>query len=217
MSTELFVGNLNPNVRSRDLENVFGRYGRIVRCDLKKNFGFIQYAERRDAEKALLQENDQKLLGSVMTVEWAKGTGPQPRGPGGGFGGRGQRNRSPPRGMRDRSPYGNGRARSPRGFDRGGFEREDRFGGGGGGYGGGRRMGGGRDRDFDNPRGPPRDRGRDRGDRFNGDSYATQRRGPPGGDRRPPPRDRPRGGDRMNRRDSFGGGERRSFGGPRRF
>jgi len=228
MSCELFVGNLNPDVRSRDLENVFGRYGKIVRCDLKKNFGFIQYSERRDAEQALIKENDQKLLGSIMTVEWAKGSGPSQRGGGGRGGPGGPRYRSPQRGMRDRSPYGNGgRARSPRGFDRGGFEREDRFGGGGYG-GGGRRSNGGRDRDFDSQRmdrGAPRERprGGDRGERFN-DSYGPPKRGPPGGDRRPPPRERPRGGERerSNRRDSFSNDRRSSFGGgggggPRRF
>jgi RNA recognition motif-containing protein len=221
MSCELFIGNLNPDIRIRDLENVYGRYGKILRCDLKKNYGFIQYSDRRDAEQALQKENNRELLGSVMTVEWAKGSiGDRPRG---GGGGRGPRNRSPPRGGRDRSPLGGGRARSPPRFSRG-FDREERFGGGGGGFGGGRRSGGGRD--YDNPRmdrGPPRDRARG-GDRFNGsDGYG----GPPGrggdrGDRRPPLRDnrgydRPRGGDKFNRRDSFGS-ERKSFGGgPRRF
>lgn len=217
MSCELFIGNLNPEVRIRDLENVYGRYGKILRCDLKKNFGFIQYSDRRDAEQAMAKENNRKLLGSVMTVEWAKGSvGDKPR----GGGGRGQRYRSPPRGGRDRSPYGGGRNRSPPRSFGGGFDREDRFGGGGF---GGRRSG--RGRDYDNPqRGPQRDRARG-GDRFSGDGYgAPARGGPPSdrGDRRPPPRDnrsydRPRGGDRGgNRRDSFS--ERRSFGGgPRRF
>jgi len=222
MSCELFVGNLNPEVRIRDLENVYGRYGKIVRCDLKKNFGFIQYAERRNAEQALMKENDRTLLGSVMTVEWAKGSvGDKQRAS------RGPRTRSPPRGGRDRSPYGGGRARSPpRSFS--GFDREDRFGGGGFGGGGGRRSGGG-GRDYDNPRmdrGPSRDRPRG-GDRFNNDSYRPPMRGAPPSDRverRPPPRDsrsydRPRGGERVNRRDSFSGSDRRSFGGggPRRF
>jgi len=218
MSCELFIGNLNPGVRTRDLENAFGRYGRIVRCDLKKNYGFIQYGERRDAEQALLKENNRKLLGSVMTVEWAKGSVGDRRGGGvGGGGGRGQRHRSPPRGDRDRSPYGNKGGRSPpRGSGGGFFDREERYGGGGGsGFGGRRSSGGGRD--YDNPR--MERGGRLRGENsYNGNDSFGQRRGP-GGDRRGPPRDRPRaGGDRFNRRDSFGGGERRNFGGgPRRF
>jgi len=191
MSCELFVGNLNPEVRIRDLENCFGRYGKIVRCDLKKNFGFIQLGDKRDAEEAIRKENNRRLLGSVMTVEWAKGSvgdegkGPRQGGPPGGF----RKQRSPNRfngggngggrpPMRERSPFGGGgrppmRDRSPvgRGGPGGGMPRsngftprDDKFGAGGNRRfsGGG---GGGRD-NFDSPRfdrGGPRGGG---GDRF---------------------------------------------------
>jgi len=242
MSCELFVGNLNPEVRIRDLENCFGRYGKIVRCDLKKNFGFIQLNDKRDAEEAIRKENNRRLLGSVMTVEWAKGSvgdpgkGPRQGGPPGGF----RKPRSPNRfggrpPMRDRSPFGGGgrppmRDRSPVG--RGGpgmprnngfTPRDDKFG-----PSGGRRFSGGRD-NFDSQRfdrGPPR--GGDRfapRDRFQGPDRFNDRgpnRGPPSNDRGPnrgPPREngyndrqRPSFNDR---RPSFG--ERRNFGGPRRF
>jgi len=251
MSCELFVGNLNPEVRIRDLENCFGRYGKIVRCDLKKNFGFIQLGDKRDAEEAIRKENNRRLLGSVMTVEWAKGSvgdqskgGPRQGGPPGGgfrkqrspnrFGGGGRppiRDRSPPGGgggrppMRDRSPVGRGGPGMPR--NNGFPPRDDKFGG----PGGNRRFSGGGGRDnFDSPRfernGPPR--GGDRfapRDRFQGpDRFADRgaNRGPPANDRGPnrgPPRDngyndRPRAGFN-DRRQSFG--ERRNFGGPRRF
>lgn len=225
MSCELFVGNLNPEVRMRDLENVYGRYGKILRCDLKKNFAFIQFNSRREAETAILKENDQKLLGSVMTVEWARGSvGDKPFRGGGGQ----RRPRSPPprsRGFRDRSPYG-GRQRSPiggRNFSsqpRGGFSpREERFGGGGN-----RRFNG--SRDYDTPRIDRNSRDRPRNERFSGggggggDRFGSSR-GPPT-DRRPSQsrgdrfNDRQRNEDRFSdRRDSFN--ERRSFGGPRRF
>lgn len=234
MSCELFVGNLNPATRMRDLENVYGRYGKILRCDLKKNYAFIQFDNRREAEQALHKENNQKLMGSVMTVEWAKGSiGDKPFR--GGGGGAPRHPRSPPRGrsFRDRSPFGGGggRPRSPVGRNvsgptyRSGFTpREDRFGGSGGGS---RRFNG--NRDYDNPRadrGAPRDRSRG-GDRFNGggsDRFNSSR-GPPmdRGDRRGPSRggdrfsERSRNEDRFSdRRDGFS--ERRSFGGgPRRF
>lgn len=243
MSCELFVGNLNPEVRIRDLENCFGRYGKIIRCDLKKNFGFIQLADKRDAEEAIRKENDRRLLGSVMTVEWAKGSvgdkgGGRQGGPPGGF----RKPRSPNRfmgrapGGRARSPLGGrppmmGRDRSPIGRgpppprSNGFLPRDDKFGGN-------RRFSSDRD-GFDNPRfgsGPPR--GGDRfppRDRFNATDRFNDRgpnRGPPmndrGGNRGPPFRDsgfndrqRP-GGDRFNdRRPNLG--ERRNFGGPRRF
>jgi hypothetical protein len=33
--TELFVGNLLRDVERRDIENIFDKYGRLIRCDLK--------------------------------------------------------------------------------------------------------------------------------------------------------------------------------------
>lgn len=33
--TELFLGNLARDVGRRDIENVFDKYGRLLRCDLK--------------------------------------------------------------------------------------------------------------------------------------------------------------------------------------
>jgi len=216
MSCELFVGNLNPEVRMRDLENCFGRYGKIVRCDLKKNFGFIQLGDKRDAEEAIRKENNRRLLGSVMTVEWAKGSvgdqsskggGRQGAPPAGGF----RKPRSPTRlggrpGGRDRSPLGGtrpamGRDRSPvmrpgGGPRSNGFSPRDNSSGGGPGGAGGRRISGGRE-NFDTPRfdrGPPR--GSERfppRERFQGTDRFNDRganRGPPPNERRgPPPRE----------------------------
>lgn len=192
MSCELFVGNLNPAVRTRDLENVFSRYGRIVRCDLKKNFGFIQFEDRRDAEEAIRKEDNRRLLGSEMTVEWAKGSvGDKPSYRSGGSryvsGGR-----SPPgRGGRDRSPMGRNGFGGP-----GGRDRENRYQGGGG----RRSFGGGRDSFSSNPRYD--------NDRRDGDRDRFQSRGPPRNNGYSD--DRPPRGDRMgDRRDSFSGRPRR--------
>ena len=33
--TELFVGNLDQNIQRIDIENVFEKYGKILRCDIK--------------------------------------------------------------------------------------------------------------------------------------------------------------------------------------
>ena len=205
MTCELFIGNLNPDARMRDLENCFGRYGKIVRSDLKRTFAFIQFQDRRDAEEAIRKENNRKLLGSMMTVEWAKGSvGDKP-----GFQKHQSTSRtrlqSPPRypnKPRDRSPFGR-RERSPPG-------RRDFS---------DRRPPGGRDY-FDRPnfdnrqsrdRGPPRERFGNN-DRFS-DRHPPADRGNRGGDRDNGFNDR----DRRERRTSFNG-ERRSFGsGPRRF
>ena len=46
--TELFLGNLARDVVRRDIENIFDKYGRLLRCDLKNrisgaNCAFIEY------------------------------------------------------------------------------------------------------------------------------------------------------------------------------
>ncbi len=56
-STELFLGGLSKDTRRSDLEEVFGKYGRIIRCDIKyvngyagTAYGFVGYDDDRDAE-----------------------------------------------------------------------------------------------------------------------------------------------------------------------
>ena len=53
--TELYIGNLNRDASRRDIENLFEKYGRVVRCDVKdKGFGtiyaFLEFEDERDAE-----------------------------------------------------------------------------------------------------------------------------------------------------------------------
>ena len=35
-ATQLFVGRLPRNTRSRDMEDIFYRYGKMTRCDIKQ-------------------------------------------------------------------------------------------------------------------------------------------------------------------------------------
>lgn len=75
---QLFVGRLNRNTRTRDLEEVFETYGRLTRCDIKYGggemaYGFIDFEDRRDAQDAMRYENGRTVCGSSIIVEWAKG------------------------------------------------------------------------------------------------------------------------------------------------
>jgi RNA recognition motif-containing protein len=52
---ELFLGNLSRDVNQRDIEDVFEKYGKIIRCEVKnKGYGaayaFLEYEDERDAE-----------------------------------------------------------------------------------------------------------------------------------------------------------------------
>ena len=53
--TELYVGNLNRDVTRKDIENVFDKYGRLLRCDLKNRgmgsiYAFLEFDKYEDAE-----------------------------------------------------------------------------------------------------------------------------------------------------------------------
>ena len=41
MSGGLFVGRISPNTRTSDLEDAFGKYGKITRCEVRTGFAFV--------------------------------------------------------------------------------------------------------------------------------------------------------------------------------
>jgi hypothetical protein len=54
---ELFLGGLSKDTRRADLEDIFSKYGRMTRCDIKyvngyagTAYGFVGYEDDRDAE-----------------------------------------------------------------------------------------------------------------------------------------------------------------------
>jgi len=70
----LFVGRLASDTRSRDLEDLFYKFGKITRCDVKRGgFGFVEFDNKRDAEDAIRELDGTSLLGRHIAVEWAKG------------------------------------------------------------------------------------------------------------------------------------------------
>lgn len=56
---ELYVGNLGKDVSRKEIESVFDKYGRLLRCDIKNRgygsaFAFLEFDEKRDAEVGFL-------------------------------------------------------------------------------------------------------------------------------------------------------------------
>ncbi|XP_059457590.1 serine/arginine-rich splicing factor RS2Z32-like isoform X1 [Corylus avellana] len=78
--TRLYVGRLSSRTRSRDLDDLFSRYGRVRDVDMKRDFAFVEFSDPRDAEDAIYGLNGRDVDGSRVIVEFAKGG---PRGPGG--------------------------------------------------------------------------------------------------------------------------------------
>ncbi|RZC83523.1 hypothetical protein C5167_046309 [Papaver somniferum] len=79
-TTRLYVGHLSSRTRSRDLDDLFGRYGRVRDVDMKHDFAFVEFSDPRDADDARYSLNGREFDGSRIVVEFAKGT---PRGSGG--------------------------------------------------------------------------------------------------------------------------------------
>lgn len=74
---QLFIGRLPTGTRSRDLEDIFYKYGKMTRCDVKQGlkmaYGFIEYEDNRDAEDAIKGEHGRDFMGARIVVEWARG------------------------------------------------------------------------------------------------------------------------------------------------
>jgi len=90
----IYVGNLPPDVRSQDIEDLFHKYGVIRDIDLKNRragppFAFVQFEDPRDSEDAVYGRDGYDYDGYRLRVEFPRG------GRGGGAGGGGM---GPPRG-----------------------------------------------------------------------------------------------------------------------
>lgn len=83
-SRTIYVGNLPGDVREREIEDLFYKYGRIVDIDLKlpprpPGYCFIEFEDARDAEDAIRGRDGYNFDGNRLRVEIAHGgRGPPP-------------------------------------------------------------------------------------------------------------------------------------------
>lgn len=73
----IFVGNLPPDVRTRDLEDLFYKFGKIAFIDLKTRrgppFAFVEFHDYRDAEEAVRCRDGKEWDGCRLRVEFPRG------------------------------------------------------------------------------------------------------------------------------------------------
>ncbi|XP_028824486.1 serine/arginine-rich splicing factor 1B isoform X1 [Denticeps clupeoides] len=82
----IYVGNLPPDIRTKDVEDVFYKYGAIRDIDLKNRrggppFAFVEFEDPRDAEDAVYGRDGYDYDGYRLRVEFPRS------GRGGGRGG----------------------------------------------------------------------------------------------------------------------------------
>ncbi len=137
----IYVGNLNWNMTSEDMQNLFAPYGEVTSAkivtdkfnnDRSKGFGFVEMADDEAARTAIAALHDTDVLGRKIVVNEST---PRPEGERGGFkkksfGGGGG-------GSRGGGGYGGGGGSRGGSSGGGGGYNRDRggnSGGGGGGY-----------------------------------------------------------------------------------
>ncbi|KAJ4885257.1 Serine/arginine-rich splicing factor RS2Z32 [Raphanus sativus] len=76
-NTRLYVGRLSSRTRTRDLERLFSRYGRVRDVDMKRDYAFVEFSDPRDADDARHYLDGRDFDGSRITVEASRGA---PRG-----------------------------------------------------------------------------------------------------------------------------------------
>ncbi|XP_051984742.1 U2 snRNP-associated SURP motif-containing protein-like isoform X2 [Xyrauchen texanus] len=83
-TTNLYLGNINPQMNEEMLCQEFGRYGPLASVKImwprtdeerarERNCGFVAFMTRRDAERALKNLNGKMLMNFEMKLGWGKG------------------------------------------------------------------------------------------------------------------------------------------------
>ncbi|KAJ8762397.1 hypothetical protein K2173_007557 [Erythroxylum novogranatense] len=73
-NTTIFVGGLDPNVTDEDLKQPFSQYGEIVsvKIPVGKGCGFVQFANRSNAEEALQKLNGTVIGKQTVRLSWGR-------------------------------------------------------------------------------------------------------------------------------------------------
>ena len=72
---KLFIGNLDESTKATDIRTLFEKYavqGKIIECDVVKNYGFVHYSNENDARDAISNLNGYILGENAIKVENAK-------------------------------------------------------------------------------------------------------------------------------------------------
>jgi RNA recognition motif-containing protein len=91
MAVKLFIGNLSFKASEVDLEQLFSGAGEVVSAKVitdretgrPRGFGFVEMANREDADKAISMFNGHPLVGRPIAVNEAKPREDQPQRGGG--------------------------------------------------------------------------------------------------------------------------------------
>jgi len=68
---KVYVGRIADKARERDIDDLFAKYGKLERIELKGGFGFLEFSDKRDAEDAVKALDGHDFMGSRLYVDLA--------------------------------------------------------------------------------------------------------------------------------------------------
>ena len=69
---KIFIGNLGEKTAITDIRPLFEKYGKVVECDVVKNYGFVHMESETEGRDAIQNLNGHVLNGQPMKCEAAK-------------------------------------------------------------------------------------------------------------------------------------------------
>jgi len=66
---KIYVGNVPSSARNSELKELFEKFGKVVECDILKEFAFVHMDDTNDAKAAIAGLNDSLWKGSRIRVE----------------------------------------------------------------------------------------------------------------------------------------------------
>merc|ERR1719282_1694771 len=73
---KVFVGDLHPNAKERDVEEIFAKFGQLKNCFVAKNpggFGFVEFEDPADAKEAVKALDGTEINGKKIRTEISHG------------------------------------------------------------------------------------------------------------------------------------------------
>ncbi|KAI9579318.1 probable splicing factor, arginine/serine-rich 3 [Glossina fuscipes] len=77
--SRIYVGNLPPDIRTKDIQDLFHKFGKVTFVDLKNRrgppFAFVEFEDARDADDAVKARDGYDYDGYRLRVEFPRGGG----------------------------------------------------------------------------------------------------------------------------------------------
>ncbi|KAH7104716.1 hypothetical protein BKA62DRAFT_767768 [Auriculariales sp. MPI-PUGE-AT-0066] len=73
---KVYIGNVPDKTTEADLEDCFGKLGRIISIELKVGYGFVEYDNISSADEAVVKFHESTFLGNRIKVEVSRGRKP---------------------------------------------------------------------------------------------------------------------------------------------